>query len=818
MLFVPPSIPFMVPEAEAHYSPEADAGLHTHSNPTDQFTIEYLSISEFYTHNSNELKIRYIVAGYYPNFPGGLTMTKEIIKPDGTMGATDHESYGILGAEVWHQSMGYVLDPFNGDGWTMKVCIPELGMCVEQNFDISFASLDLSTPTIDGSTVGVSTTYTSETSGDTYTSETSVDAEPESSSTMELLAPTIHVHSIESIIGGETEYPHWTSFTPNPDGAIQEFEIKLSGNETWNYPPPDVEYTITPTCFIGGSWVEGEQFFPAWLQEGEAWAFSAFFPIGWTTFPCTVVDSAGNTASTSVTISVSLEYHGPRGVDVDMFIPCSSECNLSNYLTTTEINNPNFMPPAIVASGEFVTVVWQINVGGSDPVYYAKSHDGGLTFTESGYVGKHGTGPSVGELWSVFDESGNNTEGLVWDGNSDHTSETVGNNTYTVWSENICPSSNECADNDEVFFSRNNSPPINLSNNAANSVGPYLAVGGNNIYVAWKEYGSGADQAYAARSIDGGISFEQPIIVDSKLHDFMGNSMNISLAASNGNVYAVWQNNDIIFDKLDFDSSLDMVPPVVTVPNTLRVFGERDSEQVVTFDVSATDNVGVVSGPTCFRGMTIPIHSGSTVTITGSSSSITCSATDAAGNVGYGQFGLDTSDRYDFTLPSECPADIRQSDNHQLSPLTVTVNENEVTTSITMEWLGLGDFTSEFVYQSNGQTVWEQKVLAPTNDYPTFTDTIQGNAFRSTFSPGEYTVFACLFHSPGQISLFGNTYYNEPVTRYAERATFLVETPEIVIPSWIKNNAGWWASDQISDFAFVTGLQWLITEGIMVIG
>ena len=74
-----------------------------------------------------------------------------------------------------------------------------------------------------------------------------------------------------------------------------------------------------------------------------------------------------------------------------------------------------------------------------------------------------------------------------------------------------------------------------------------------------------------------------------------------------------------------------------------------------------------------------------------------------------------------------------------------------------------------------------------------------------------------LFHSPGQISLFGNTYYNEPVTRFAERATFLVETPEIVIPSWIKNNAGWWASDQITDSDFVLGLQWLITEGIMSI-
>jgi hypothetical protein len=36
-----------------------------------------------------------------------------------------------------------------------------------------------------------------------------------------------------------------------------------------------------------------------------------------------------------------------------------------------------------------------------------------------------------------------------------------------------------------------------------------------------------------------------------------------------------------------------------------------------------------------------------------------------------------------------------------------------------------------------------------------------------------------------------------------------------VIPAWIKNNAGWWADGQIPDAAFVSGLQWLISNGIM---
>jgi len=37
------------------------------------------------------------------------------------------------------------------------------------------------------------------------------------------------------------------------------------------------------------------------------------------------------------------------------------------------------------------------------------------------------------------------------------------------------------------------------------------------------------------------------------------------------------------------------------------------------------------------------------------------------------------------------------------------------------------------------------------------------------------------------------------------------------IPTWIKNNAGWWAEDKIDDPSFLQGIQFLIKEGIMVI-
>jgi len=35
------------------------------------------------------------------------------------------------------------------------------------------------------------------------------------------------------------------------------------------------------------------------------------------------------------------------------------------------------------------------------------------------------------------------------------------------------------------------------------------------------------------------------------------------------------------------------------------------------------------------------------------------------------------------------------------------------------------------------------------------------------------------------------------------------------IPSWIKNNAGWWADGSIDDNSFIQGIQFLVKEGII---
>jgi hypothetical protein len=42
-------------------------------------------------------------------------------------------------------------------------------------------------------------------------------------------------------------------------------------------------------------------------------------------------------------------------------------------------------------------------------------------------------------------------------------------------------------------------------------------------------------------------------------------------------------------------------------------------------------------------------------------------------------------------------------------------------------------------------------------------------------------------------------------------------TPGVQIPSWVKNDAGWWSEGQIDDQTFVAGIQWLISNGIITV-
>lgn len=69
---------------------------------------------------------------------------------------------------------------------------------------------------------------------------------------------------------------------------------------------------------------------------------------------------------------------------------------------------------------------------------------------------------------------------------------------------------------------------------------------------------------------------------------------------------------------------------------------------------------------------------------------------------------------------------------------------------------------------------------------------------------GTRTLVIPFFGGDEQIEIIGTTAL-EPVEIL----------PEIEIPGWVKNNAGWWSEGKIPDSDFVSGIQYLITNGII---
>ena len=77
---------------------------------------------------------------------------------------------------------------------------------------------------------------------------------------------------------------------------------------------------------------------------------------------------------------------------------------------------------------------------------------------------------------------------------------------------------------------------------------------------------------------------------------------------------------------------------------------------------------------------------------------------------------------------------------------------------------------------------------------------------------GEYKVVFTLYHNslPGNYKVSVN-YHDSHIGEE------LFHVSKYLVPEWIKNNARWWSSDQISDSEFISGIEHLMEENIIVI-
>ena len=68
--------------------------------------------------------------------------------------------------------------------------------------------------------------------------------------------------------------------------------------------------------------------------------------------------------------------------------------------------------------------------------------------------------------------------------------------------------------------------------------------------------------------------------------------------------------------------------------------------------------------------------------------------------------------------------------------------------------------------------------------------------------------------------LFNNNIISIPFMPCGGAAATAASNPTLeakLVPDWVKNNAGWWATDQIDDSAFLQGIQYLVKEGLIIV-
>jgi hypothetical protein len=271
------------------------------------------------------------------------------------------------------------------------------------------------------------------------------------------------------------------------------------------------------------------------------------------------------------TIHVVYEHDPVSPGDFDIFYQRSTNggasfgpvINLSNNLGDS-------LEAEIAVSGNDVHVVWFDATTGDGDIFYRRSTDGGVSFTDpiknlssssthSDWPSIAVSGNNVHVVWAEFQASveilyrrstngGSSfpnvikTVSAVGDNSNQPEVAVSGNNLHVVWKD-IAPG------NIDVFYrkSATNGDTFeaikNLSGNSGDpflNTRPHIAVNGNNVHVVWDDNTSGNFEILYRRSTNGGSSFPN-IITNISNNDL--DSLLPAIAVSGNNIYVVWTQN-----------------------------------------------------------------------------------------------------------------------------------------------------------------------------------------------------------------------------------------------------------------------------------
>jgi hypothetical protein len=241
----------------------------------------------------------------------------------------------------------------------------------------------------------------------------------------------------------------------------------------------------------------------------------------------------------------------------DIFFARSTDGGLtfSEYDNISEQNTGNSFSPQISSEGNNVYVVWEDdtdNIPGNTDIFFARSTNGGLTFSEPENISEN---PEFAFEPQISSE-GNNVY-VVWSGDTDNPDITAG-----------------------IFFARSTdggltfSEPVNISEeDTGDAIDPQISTEGNNVYVVWEDDVDtpDIDEIFFARSTDGGLTFSE----SNNISESTGNSFSAQISSEGNNVYVVWSG--------DTDN-----------PRNLAIFSARSTDDGLTF--SEPDNISESTG------------------------------------------------------------------------------------------------------------------------------------------------------------------------------------------------------------------------------
>ena len=211
-------------------------------------------------------------------------------------------------------------------------------------------------------------------------------------------------------------------------------------------------------------------------------------------------------------------------------------------------NAGNSGTPQIQVSNNDVYAVWMDNSQDNYEIFFAKSVDGGTTFSKPVNIS-------------------NNHE------DSGYPQFTVsGDNIYVAWTTSITK------DNYDVLYAKSNnagltfSRPIDISNDNGASGWPQIAVDGH-VYISWVDNTPRAFDIFIAKSAEGGSSFEPPVNISNTKEESYFNKMDVT----DNTIYMVWQEanqgkHDIVFSKsTTFVPEFGSMVPIILVLSIISI-------------------------------------------------------------------------------------------------------------------------------------------------------------------------------------------------------------------------------------------------------